>query len=185
MSSVAPGFWWHVGWQSSPARARHRRRFYVARGENSRTWRASWVRDLTPSFRNTLWRGVVSLTEQPREQNGSELKPEPAALPGHPPSIHSLAEPMTHSGSRGKPTPFVLPTNCSRTTPTATRQASARDRSCRREPRPPARVRRAPRQLALGLRVGGAANLGHHHHAGLPGEQPPDEPRYVHRLLRA
>jgi hypothetical protein len=50
---------------------------------------------------------------------------------------------------------------------------------------PPARVRRAPPQLALGLRVRRAAGVGHHHHADLTGEQPADEPRHAHRLLGA
>jgi hypothetical protein len=34
-------------------------------------------------------------------------------------------------------------------------------------------------------RRGGAAQLGHHHDAGLPGAQPPDEPRHAHGLLGA
>ena len=52
-----------------------------------------------------------------------------------------------------------------------------------REPLPPARVRRAPAELALGLRVGRAPQLGHHHHSDLSGEQPPHEAGHVHRLL--
>jgi hypothetical protein len=36
-------------------------------------------------------------------------------------------------------------------------------------------VRRAPRRLALRLRVRRAPDLGHHRHAGLTDEQPPDE----------
>jgi hypothetical protein len=43
----------------------------------------------------------------------------------------------------------------------------------------------APAQVALGLGIRGAAQLGHHHHAHLPGEQPPDEPRDPQRLLGA
>jgi len=45
------------------------------------------------------------------------------------------------------------------------------------------RMSRLPRQVAPGLRVRGAADLGHHHGAGLAGEQPPDETRHVHRFL--
>src|SRR5262249_58310183 len=73
----------------------------------------------------------------------------------------------------------------SRTRPAAALEAVARDRSWRCEPLPPARVRWAPPELALGLGIGGTAKLGHHHHASLPGEQPPDEPRHPHRLLGA
>src|SRR5262245_61995860 len=58
--------------------------------------------------------------------------------------------------------------------PVAARREVARDRSCRREPLPPARVRRAPPELALGLCVRGTAKLGHELHAALAGEQPPD-----------
>ena len=64
-------------------------------------------------------------------------------------------------------------------------QAVARDWSYRCEPLPPTRVRRAPRELALGLGVGDTANLGHHHDAGLAGEQPSDETRHAYGLLGA
>jgi hypothetical protein len=37
---------------------------------------------------------------------------------------------------------------------------------------PAARVHRASLKLALGLVVGSAAGIGHHHHTGLAGEQP-------------
>src|ERR1700674_1768520 len=43
-------------------------------------------------------------------------------------------------------------------------------------PLAPAGMRGAPRKLALGLGVRGAAALSHHYHAGLPGKQATDEP---------
>jgi hypothetical protein len=46
--------------------------------------------------------------------------------------------------------------------------------SCRCEPLPPARLRRAPPEFALGLCIGSTAGLGHHHHTKLPGRQPND-----------
>ena len=45
-----------------------------------------------------------------------------------------------------------------------------RDQLCRCEPLSPARVRRSPPELALGLRVRRAANVGHHHDTGLTRE---------------
>src|SRR5918999_130260 len=84
----------------------------------------------------------------------------------------------------------------SRRRPAATRRAAPRDRSCRCEPlRPartrcgksltPARMRRAPPEFALGLRVRRTTALGHHHYAGLSGEQSQNETRHTPRLLAA
>jgi hypothetical protein len=46
-------------------------------------------------------------------------------------------------------------------------------------------MRRSPVELALGLGVRSATELVHHHQARLAGEQPTDEPRHAHRLLRS
>jgi hypothetical protein len=68
---------------------------------------------------------------------------------------------------------------CGPRTAAGANRALPRDRSCRREPRPLARVRRAPRQLALCLCVRRAAGFGHHHEADLAREEPPDEARHT------
>ena len=53
------------------------------------------------------------------------------------------------------------------------------------EPLPPRRIAQLPAKLPLGLGVGKAAALGHHHHRYLPGQQPGQPLRDPHRPLRA
>src|SRR5712691_11860773 len=56
---------------------------------------------------------------------------------------------------------------------------------CPGEALAPARVPRLPVQLALRLRVGGAANLRHHHDSVLAGSESPQPGGYAPRTLRA
>src|SRR5918996_5475565 len=73
----------------------------------------------------------------------------------------------------------------SRRRPASVRRAVARDRSCRCESLPPARMRRAPLELALRLGIGGTAGLGHHQHTELTGYQSDDKRWQTPRLLAA
>src|ERR687891_1162481 len=93
-----------------------------------------------------------------------------AALPAPGP------RPRTRSRASGRRSPR---------SPAAAPRAVARDRSCGCEPLPPAWMRRAPPELALGLGIGGTAGLGHHEHTELTGHQPHDERWQTPRLLAA